>query len=187
MGTLSTHWLPSPAMDPNQLKVFKHLKSETSCPLSPGTYLMFAIWCWLIFTLSRDGTLSEKIYKSCVPCFEWWYDLVQVFFCNVVVFSYFFCNSNMALTKHLYFQISTVVTLVHPPTFNITSIQHVNITLSALKLQSLLFNLKLQLRRELRGPDIFHVGGNVPEVDLAIMASCNASIICESYKWCWLL
>ena len=87
-----THWLPSPAMDPNQLKVFKHLKSETSCLLSPGTYLIFAIWCWLIFTLSRDGTLSEKIHKSCVPCFEWWYDLVQVFFCNVVVFSYFFAT-----------------------------------------------------------------------------------------------
>ena len=90
----------------------------------------------------------------------------------------------MALTQHLYFQISTVITLVHPPTFNITSLQPVNITLSPLKLHSLLFNLKLQLRRELRGPDIFHVGGNAAEVDLAIMASCNASIICESYKWC---
>ena len=108
-------------------------------------------------------------------------------FLQCCCFFLFFCNSNMALTQHLYFQILTVITLVHRPTFNITSLQPVNITLSALKLQSLLFNLKLQLRRELRGPDIFHVGGNVPEVDLAIMASCNASIICESYKWCWML
>ena len=34
-------------------------------------------------------------------------------------------------------------------------------------------------RNELKGADIFHVGGNTPEVDMAILASCNASIICK--------
>ena len=31
----------------------------------------------------------------------------------------------------------------------------------------------------MKGADTFHVGGNTPEVDMAILASCNASIICK--------
>ena len=42
----------------------------------------------------------------------------------------------------------------------------------------------LKPRNELRGPDIFHVGGNTPEVDMAILASCNASIICRFCSNC---